>query len=218
MSAAHPTEPRIDLRDDVPPPWVGQRMTQDEFLALPHVKPYLEFDDGLVTQKMAAKLTHATLQEFMLTRFNQLARPRGLGRAWPELRFVSPGWAPVPDVAYYRRARVRLQAGRLPEDLYEPPDIAVEIVSPEQSVTALIKKCLRYIRLGSTVALLIDPDPETVLVFRPEQPLLLLQGDDRVDLDDVLPGLALTVREIFDELTPDKADDGDTVEDAVQPE
>ncbi|MCC7369737.1 MAG: hypothetical protein IT306_15005, partial [Chloroflexi bacterium] len=35
--------------------WVGQHMSLQEFLALPEEKPALEFQDGVVTQKMAAK-------------------------------------------------------------------------------------------------------------------------------------------------------------------
>jgi Uma2 family endonuclease len=184
-------------------------MTLDEFLKLPDVKPNLEFTDGLVTQKMAAKPAHASVQAFLVSAFNQLAGPKRLGLALPELRFVSPRWAPVPDVAYYRRERVQRRGKRLPADFFEPPDIAVEIVSPEQSVTDLVKKCLRYIALGSTVALLIDPGPETVLVFRAGQPVQHLQGADRVDLDDVLPGFELTVGAMFDALAPDWLDDED---------
>jgi hypothetical protein len=46
-----------------------------------------------------------------------------------------------------------------------------------------------------------------VLVFRDGQPLRLLQGDDRIDLDEVLPGFELTVRAMFDALAPDWLDD-----------
>jgi Uma2 family endonuclease len=178
-------------------------MSLEEFLALPEVKPNLEYDDGVVRQKVAAKIVHGTLQGFLSSAFNQVAAPRRLGLASPETRFVSPGWAPVPDVAYYRRARIRLRGGRLPDDMHEAPDIAVEIVSPGQSVTELIRKCLRYLSLGTTVALLVDPDPETVMAFRPGQPLRLLRGSDRLDLDDVLPGLDLAVQGLFDAIAPD---------------
>src|SRR5215212_6117455 len=197
----------VELRDDVPPPWVGQRMTLDEFLTLPDVKPYLEFTDGLVTQKMAAKPTHGSIQPLLVMLFNQVAGPQRLGVAYSETRFVTPGWAPVPDVSYYRRERIKWRGRRPPADFFEPPDIAVEIVSPEQSVTELIKKSLRYLALGSQVALVIDPSPETALVFRGGQPLQLLQGEDRIDLDDVLPGFELTVGAMFEALAPEWVDD-----------
>lgn len=207
MAVSDRPDSGVELRDDVPPPWVGQHMTLDEFLALPDVKPYLEFTDGLVTQKMAAKPTHGRLQSLLPMLMNQVAGPQRLGIAFPEVRFVTPRWAPVPDVAYYRRERIKRRGHRLPADFFEPPDIAVEIVSPDQSVTEQIKKCLRYIALGSQVALVIDPDPETVLVFRDGQPLQLLQGDDRINLDDVLPGFEHTVRAMFDALAPEWLDD-----------
>jgi Uma2 family endonuclease len=119
---------------------------------------------------------------------------------------VTPRWAPVPDVSYYRRERIKRRGNRPPADFSEAPDIAVEIVSPEQSVTELIKKCLRYIALGTQIALVIDPGEETVLGYRPEQPLQVLQGDDRIALDDLLPDFNLTVQGMFDALAPDWLD------------
>ena len=62
----------------------------------------------------------------------------------------------MPDVSYYAWTRIAWRGRRPPADFFEPPDIAVEIVSPDQSVTELVKKCLRYIGLGSRVALLIE--------------------------------------------------------------
>jgi hypothetical protein len=132
------SESRLILEDSVPPPWVGQKMTLDAFLGLPTVKPNLEYTDGLVTQKVAAKPTHGSLQTYLATTFNQIAGPRHLGMGYSETRFVTPTWAPVPDVSYYRRERIQLRGLRQPADFTEAPDIAVEIVSPGQSVTELI--------------------------------------------------------------------------------
>jgi Uma2 family endonuclease len=184
-------------------------MTLAGFLKLPESKPYLEFTDGPVSQKMSPKPTHGSREFLLATTFSQFGSQRRLGTAFIETRFVTPGWAPVPDVSFYRRERIAWRGRRPPAEFFEPPDIAVEIVSPDQGVTELIKKCLRYIALGSRIALLIDPDPETVLVFRAGQSLLVLQGDDRIDLDDVLPGFDLTVGAMFDALGPDWLDEDD---------
>jgi Uma2 family endonuclease len=194
---------RLILEDSVPPPWVGQRMTLDEFVTLPEVKPHLEFTDGLVTQKVAAKPTHGSLQAYLATRLNRVAGPLRLGRAFTETRFHTPTWSPVPDVSYYRRDRIQWRSNRPPDDFLEPPDIAVEIVSPEQRVTELIKKCTRYIGLGTQIALLIDPDDETIPVSRPGQPLQVLQGDDLIQVDELLPAFVLTVSGLFATLAPD---------------
>lgn len=87
-------------------------------------------------------------------------------------------------------------------DLGIPPDIAVEIVSPDQNVGELLKKCLQYAEIGVAISLVVDGDDETVYAIRPGQPLRVLRGDDRIDLDDVLPGFDLTVRALFDSIVP----------------
>jgi hypothetical protein len=69
------SHPRLILEDGVSPPWVGQTMTLDAFLQLPEVRPNLEFTDGLVTQKMAAKPTHGSLQGLLANAFHQIAGP-----------------------------------------------------------------------------------------------------------------------------------------------
>lgn len=42
------------------------------------------------------------------------------------------------------------------DDFREPPDIAIEIVSPEHRVTALVRRCLWYVAQSVRLALLID--------------------------------------------------------------
>jgi len=207
MTVARRPDGRLLLEDSVPPPWVGTTMTLEAFLSLPTVKPNLEYTDGPVTQKVAGRPTRGSLLGLLACSFNDIAGPLRLGLAFLGTRFVTPTWAPVPDVSYYRREHIKRDGNRPPSDFFETPDLAVEIASPEQSVTKLIEKCLRYVAVGIAVKLLVDPDQETVLAFRPEQPLRVLQGGDRIDLDDVLPGFELTVSEMFSTLALDWLDD-----------
>lgn len=50
------------------------------------------------------------------------------------------------------------------------------------------------------IALLVDPDDQTVLAFRPDAATRALRGADRLDLEELLPGLDLTAGELFDSL------------------
>jgi Uma2 family endonuclease len=84
-----------------------------------------------------------------------------------------------------------------------PPDLAIEIISPDQPVRELLEKCLRYAEVGVAVSLVVDADDETVYAIRPNQPLRVLRGADRINLDDVLPGFELTVSGLFDSIVPD---------------
>lgn len=48
-----------------------RRMSLEEFLALPEIdeKPYLEFHDGVVTQKASPKLRHGLLERAVVLFF-----------------------------------------------------------------------------------------------------------------------------------------------------
>jgi Uma2 family endonuclease len=182
--------------------WDGARMTLGEFLTLPEEETELEYDDGLVTQKMAPHANHASLQSDIAKVFNEVGEARRLGVAFLEKRFVTPGWSPVPDVSFYRKEQIALRSRRRFGDFDTPPTIAVEIVSPDQSVGSLLRKCLRYAEVGVAVSLVVDADDESVFVVRPGQPLRAFRGADRLDLDDVLPGIRLTIQQLFDSIVP----------------
>lgn len=178
-----------------------KRLTLDEFLKLPERKPALEFEEGVVSQKPVPKGKHSRLQYALAEFFNRFSLASKLAVAFPELRATYGGRSYVPDVALYRWDRIpRDEAGRVADDFFESPDVAVEIVSPRQGVTALVRKCLWYVANGAQVAALVDPGDESVLLFRLGRPTEPLRGPDRIDLGDVLPGFALAVQELFDSL------------------
>jgi len=176
-----------------------KRMTLEEFLALPEEKPALELEpDGVVTQKMSPKGRHSTLQAHLLELINRYAQSRRIGRAYPELRTIFGGAAYVPDVSVYRWERIpRDPSGRVADDFTEPPDIAIEIISPGQGVNALIRRSVWYVDNGVRVALVVDPEDESVLIFRTGKQVQVARGDDAIELADLLPELQLTAASVF---------------------
>ena len=180
-----------------------KRLTLEEFLELPEQEPALEFEDGMVTQKVSPKGKHSVLQLELAQLLDRFARPRQLARAFPELRTTFGGASRVPDVAVYRWDRIPVDTmGRVGNDFLEPPDVAVEIASPGQSVNALVRRCLWYVDNGVSIALLVDPVDESVLVFRPDNSMpKALRGRDQIDVSDVLPGFELTAQALFDSLS-----------------
>ncbi len=178
-----------------------ERLTLEEFLRLPEEEPALEYEEGRVSQKVSPKGQHSTAQGALYDMINRFARPRRLAMAFPELRATFGGRSYVPDVAVYRWERIpRAEGGKVANDFFEPPDVAIEIVSPEQSANALVRRCLWYVGNGVSVALLVDPRDESILLFRPDSAPVALGGTDEADLSDALQGLRLSVRELFDAL------------------
>jgi Uma2 family endonuclease len=181
---------------------VQQPRTLEEFLKLPEEEPALEFESGRVTQKVSPKGHHSRLQGSSVERINRFAEPRKLAIAFPEIRTTFAGASHVPDVGVYLWDRIpRTEAGEVANDFFEPPDIAIEIVSPEQSVNSLVRRCLWYVENGVRVALLVDPHDRSVILFRPSSRPVPLRGADAIEIGDILPGFQLSVDQLFGSLS-----------------
>jgi Uma2 family endonuclease len=173
-------------------------MTLEEFLQLPEEKPYLEFEpDGTVVQKMSPQGQHSVLQRRFLELIDGYARPRRLALAFPELRAIYGGAAYTPDVSVYRWERIpRDHVGDV-ANVFTEPDIAIEIVSPGQSVNSLVRRSVWYVDHGVHVALVVDPGDRSILAFRAGRAPHAATDTDAIDLADVLPGFDLTAEQVF---------------------
>lgn len=178
------------------------RLSLDGFLRLPEEKPALEYEEGTVGQKVSPKGKHSILQTTLAQLVNAWAAPGKRAFAFTELRITLASRSYVPDISVFRWDRIARDAsGQVADDFPNPPDLAVEIVSPEQSVTALVRRCLWCVANGIQVALLVDAGDESIILFRANQPALALRETDRIDLDDILPGFDLTAQAAFAGLT-----------------
>jgi Uma2 family endonuclease len=182
----------------------GRRLTLDEFLKLPEESPALEYLDGVVVPKVSPKAYHGRTQWTFADRVNHFAEPRRLAIAFPETRSTFGGESRVPDVGVYRWTNLpRRPDGKILNDFRTPWDIAVEIVSPDQSRSELEDKCRWYCANGVEISLMIDPDREDVIRFGADGSRVELRNEDRIDLDTVVPGFQLTPDELFAALYPD---------------
>jgi Uma2 family endonuclease len=185
----------------------GRRtMTLDEFLALPEESPAFEYQDGVITQKMAPERDHGGLQYVFCRWINDVGQPGKLAVAFPEFRatYRDDQVSFVPDVSVYLWARIPRERG---SDggiyAFTPPDIAIEIASPGQSRRRLIERCRRFVELGSKAALLADPRRQDIVEVRPDGVERRLRGADVLDLGDIVPGLSIPVGDLFAALTFD---------------
>jgi Uma2 family endonuclease len=182
---------------------IGSRMSLEEFLRLPERKPALEYEDGVVTQKVSPKGKHGRLQLWIGKQIDAQTEPNKLALAFTELRATFATLSRVPDVAVYRWERIPRDAqGKIADDFLEPPDIAVEIISPGQRINQQIRRCLTFLEAGVRLAALVDPQDEMILLFRPGGQITALQRGDVLDLSEAVPGLRLTVSAVFDALMP----------------
>ncbi len=78
------------------------------------------------------------------------------------------------------------------------PDWTIEILSPDQSQTKVTKNILHCLKHGTQIGWLIDPDEQTVFVFRPKQEIEVF---DKLDAVLPMPSFAselhLTIKDLF---------------------
>ena len=77
-----------------------------------------------------------------------------------------------------------------------PPDLAVEVVSPSDRESTLRIKVTNYLAAG-TVVWVVLPQTRKVEVYVPRQPVTLLDETGTIDGGDILPGFKLVIKDIF---------------------
>src|SRR5262249_55955041 len=86
----------------------------------------------------------------------------------------------------------------IPTDyLRDPPDLTVEIRSPDQSWKKILEKVTEYLEMGVRLVWIIDPQVERVHIFQPDREPQVLAADNELDGADVLPNFRCRVADLF---------------------
>jgi Uma2 family endonuclease len=77
------------------------------------------------------------------------------------------------------------------------PVLAVEVLSPSDPADYITRKLTDYLQHGVQIVWILDPERQSVTVYRPEKTPQLLQGSQKLVGEDVLPGFAYRVSDFF---------------------
>lgn len=77
------------------------------------------------------------------------------------------------------------------------PDFVVELRSPSDKLTNIQAKMQEYLENGAKLGWLIDPSRKIVEIYRPNQPVEILESPVKVLGEDVLPDFSLDLTEIW---------------------
>lgn len=175
---------------------VKAHLTLEEFLARPQEKPYAEYLFGRVVEKAMPKRSHSLLQSNLAHLLWTWVEGGAGGEVLTEPRCILSTSAErhvqLPDVAWFS---VRAPVDES-DNVVAPPDLAVEILSPDDPFGRVQQKIRVYLRAGVRVVWIVDPATRTVSVCRrSEEPTLAAVGD--VLEDALLPGLRLSLEDLF---------------------
>ena len=183
-------------RSTAPP--TDREVTPDELLHNPQWGR-CELVDGKVIQMSPAGRQHGVVAGRILGYIFQYLLTRPLGELYAaETGFIFPNGKTVraPDVMF-------LSSVRITPELSETgfvgivPDFAVEVVSPEQPFAKMVEKVESYLKIGLKLAWIVEPDDQTIHVYKPSTPVQVFHLDDTLSCENILPGFELKVRHIF---------------------
>ena len=104
----------------------------------------------------------------------------------------------IPDVGFISKAHLPEIPSR---DVPVPPDFAVEVVSPTDSIPQSHRKAMQYLAHATRMVWVVYPDEQSVDVYRPAESegvnVLTVKYDGVLDGYDVLPGFQVAVKDIF---------------------
>ena len=144
---------------------IERNLVLTEFLQLPETKPASEFINGRIYQKPMPQGKHSRLQLKLCNTINQVAEASQIALAFPELRCTFGGRSIVPDVTVFQWERIPVDADGEIENVFAlHPDWTIEILSPDQNATKVIRNILHCLRHGTQLGWFIDPD-ELILNF-----------------------------------------------------
>jgi Uma2 family endonuclease len=176
-----------------------QIYTPEDLLAMPNRKKY-ELVDGHLVERRTSLLSNwmaGSLHRFI----DVVVDERQLGWAWPAGQgYVcfpeSPRMMRIPDVSFV--SNVRLPKGPTSEGyIYIAPDLAVEVVSPNDTASEVLNKVLEYLDAGVALVWVIDPEELTAQVYRRDGSTRLVREDGELSGEEVLPGFCRKLTTIF---------------------
>jgi Uma2 family endonuclease len=173
--------------------------TADELLTMPDDGMRHELVDGELLVFPPPGARHGRVQGVVYRLLSSYVEERGLGIVFVEVGFVlkrSPDMVRAPDVSFLPADRV--PAAGLPDGYLDgPPDLAVEVISPSDTLYEVEDKIAQYMAAGTRLAWVINPHRRTVAVHAPGAPVHVLAEDDTVDAADVVPEFRCAVREFM---------------------
>lgn len=177
----------IEERDDV---------TVDELERLWESLPFpAELYNGRVVYKMA-NFEHGVIQNNIGGALRDYLKTHPIGRAATETNFRlwsdRPTESRIPDVCFIAKERIPKNKRRFPD---VAPDLAVEIVSEDDSYNKIMAKVKTYLQQGTKVVWVIFASTQEVM-------LCTAQGkhyvQDIVTAPGVLPEFEMSLKEIFE--------------------
>jgi Uma2 family endonuclease len=174
-------------------------VTAEEFFLMPKGVNKRELVKGKIVEMAPVGGPHADVQAEMTVQMRLHARRTSQGVVVVELGFQlasDPDMVRAPDVAFISAEQLRKVP--LVEGFYPGhPDVAVEVVSPGDTLTEIEEKVQLYLRSGTRLVWVVNPTTRVATVYYPDGRARVLRGEELLSGEDVMPGFEVRIGELF---------------------
>ena len=175
-------------------------LTAEELICLPTAGRRYELVKGELFEMPPAGGRHGSVAMRIGISLGSYVRDNQLGEVFAaETGFIlrrNPDTVRAPDASFV--SKERLPIGELPAGYMNlAPDLAVEVVSPNDREAEVLDKVEEWLRAGTRLVWVIHPATRSAKVYRSLEEVQDLSEDDSLDGNQVIPGFTCKILDLF---------------------
>lgn len=153
---------------------------------------------GELQERTMPNPTHGRIQAELAAELRNFVKRNKLGIIYTETVFqLTDDLSRVPDVAFLSFERFP-ETGETEGRFYLAPDLAVEIVSPNDKLQEVTEKITEYFAAGVREVWLVEPNRKVLTVYHTPLKTTSFAIGDKLSDSAVLSALQLDLNEIFE--------------------
>jgi Uma2 family endonuclease len=180
-------------------------MPLDEFIEAQEIQPF-ELIDGERIDRMPNFFGHSWYIRWLFLLLYRFTTENQLGEIFQETMYAQhegKKWikgSRIPDLMFYGVGKIEAFKQEHEDwrtiPLFIPPLLTIEVISPSERYTDIVKKVNADLANGVKLIWAIDIESQTVTVYYAGH-ITILNNEDTLDGNDILPEFQLMLRDLF---------------------
>ncbi|HKX29076.1 MAG TPA: Uma2 family endonuclease, partial [Blastocatellia bacterium] len=155
-----------------------------------------EIVNGHPEEKEVPGARHGGICRRLLVKLAFYLNENQIGELYAETSFQIGTNERIPDLAFILMERLPVEGE--PETKWPmAPDLAVEVISPNDLYEKVHVKAMEYLAAGVKQVWIVSPEGQTITIYRSATDITAFPPDSELVSEDLLPGFRCRLSEIF---------------------
>ncbi len=174
----------------------GETECQAETPKIVDAEKQIEIVDGEVEIKNMPGLRSSGVAARIIVKIGIYLEENNIGELYgADATFMIGENERMPDVSFV--SNEKLKDGEPINKAEFAPDLAIEVISPTDIYSKILMKIREYLNAGVGQVWLVEPEFQTVAVYKSPMKSETLTAEDTLVCEEILPNFSLPVKEIF---------------------